>query len=792
MSELEICPNLKPQTGSTGGGDSKVDASTYPVSPALVERCYWGSPNLPSNENWAFAFSCKKNWKGKATEDIKKIAGIEQKFAKVFFISSQYIRDKIRAKTELDLSNQYGFEVHILDRTWIIKTVIEHKREEIAIEILNIGVGKIEKPRLGPRDTSRQERVDILLKKIGQPEIYLGNDYALAEDYLQAAILVRNLGKPRHEIDGLFTRSRSLAQKHGYRGQIIRCGYHHAWTTFWWFDDISTFQEIYTEMEKHLPGTDNAEDCELFYNLWLLLCGATKSAGYSEEMARLNPRLASIRAEVNRLAGEKDRPNNSLHAETLSYLLELSEGFGDASKAKHAFNGLTRCLKQSVGLGTYPAMQFINNLMDLGNIFGDLPGYDLLFDEMCQTVRNRKGETSEGKLLFERGIQLIDKDKPKDVLRLLGQARIRLSKEETLKESIWAALGCCNAYREMGLYWAARIEALIAAHTALRTKDSLYEFPIEGFLAAKNMAWLEMTLARIGPFIAWHHLCWLIIAQLKSMQYEVEKFAEELRIQEGVLGCFFLNLDSSDLKELSDLQYGLDYANLSMARWALLYGLGEFEKLVEELPQELAANKEKFDEYFLKWKNQPASEQLSKVLTGETRSYWNYESTIMGVTYRLKARNYLGPILFSENLLGIIEAALSLARWENLAFIVEEVNFLIDIKESGKNPPNLDLEAPPDPRGYQFLWLPGMLKWLNETDRAEVTDFLMQFLLKLLMDITIDPFDDLKQELDTWHKEDTFSRALGSSPTSIAIMDIIGKEPYELGYWCNTTAPSEI
>ena len=201
LAELEICPNLKPQTGPTGGGDSKTDASTYPVAPVLAERCYWGSPNPPSNENWAFAFSCKKQWKGKAKDAVKKIFNLDRKFTKVFFISNQAVRDKDRANTESELSKQYAFEVHILDSTWIVNKIFEHKHEEMAIDALGIDVPKSEKPRQGPNDTSRQQELDSLLEKFKQPEIYCGNDYALAQDYLKAAITSRGLEKPRHEID---------------------------------------------------------------------------------------------------------------------------------------------------------------------------------------------------------------------------------------------------------------------------------------------------------------------------------------------------------------------------------------------------------------------------------------------------------------------------------------------------------------------------------------------------------------------------------------------------------------
>jgi len=44
LAEREICPNLRLQTGPTGGGDSKVDSETYPIvgmpSPqlAIVKR----------------------------------------------------------------------------------------------------------------------------------------------------------------------------------------------------------------------------------------------------------------------------------------------------------------------------------------------------------------------------------------------------------------------------------------------------------------------------------------------------------------------------------------------------------------------------------------------------------------------------------------------------------------------------------------------------------------------------------------------------------------------------------
>lgn len=111
LAEAEICPNIKPQTGPTGGGDSQVDASTYPVAHDLAERVWFGSPAQPSGEDWAFAFSCKRDWKSKIREDIAKIARLPTHFTLAYFITNQYARDKDRAKIETELSQQHGLKV---------------------------------------------------------------------------------------------------------------------------------------------------------------------------------------------------------------------------------------------------------------------------------------------------------------------------------------------------------------------------------------------------------------------------------------------------------------------------------------------------------------------------------------------------------------------------------------------------------------------------------------------------------------------------------------------------------
>lgn len=75
LAKREIAPNLLPHTGPTGGGDSKVDSETYPVTPQLSLAWIAGAPEGAASERWAFAFSAKAEWKSKVRCDIAKIAG---------------------------------------------------------------------------------------------------------------------------------------------------------------------------------------------------------------------------------------------------------------------------------------------------------------------------------------------------------------------------------------------------------------------------------------------------------------------------------------------------------------------------------------------------------------------------------------------------------------------------------------------------------------------------------------------------------------------------------------------
>lgn len=260
LAEKEICPNLRVQTGPTGGGDSKVDTETYPVAEELAERWWIGVPSAGA-ERWAFAFSAKKDWKSKVKADVDNILSTGRDYKLIYFFSNQFIRDKDRATQEDKLSKYAGIPVHIIDRAWIVEKVYEGGHLELAVAALGIEDAKREKLiHTGPRDAARSEELNELDRQVSDPSRYQGAQYQLVEDCLRSAILARGLERPRNEVESRFAQTDRLAQSLDHRSQRLRIAYNRAWTAYWWFEDYPEFNRFFDEVEQRVEGSVQAHE----------------------------------------------------------------------------------------------------------------------------------------------------------------------------------------------------------------------------------------------------------------------------------------------------------------------------------------------------------------------------------------------------------------------------------------------------------------------------------------------------------------------------------------------------
>ncbi len=586
LCEREICQNLLPQTGPTGGGDSKVDSETYPVADTLVLAWYSGVGREAAQERWAFAFSAKADWSSKVRSDIAKIAGTKRGYTKAFFITNQAVPDRKRAEFEDALRTKHDIDVRILDRTWILDRVFTNHHQEIAIKELGITALSHRELIKGPLDVKRQEKVEEVEKRIDQA-LQAGHlGVALIDDSIIAADLTRNMERPRAEVEGKYARADQLAQKYGSPRQQVEIAYQWAWTLYYWFEDYRAFVEQYTVVEERALGSRNTYDIERLYTLWIALHWTVGRGDLDPKSAIYKTRTETLIAELNRLQDEKDRPSTSLQAETMLLEVQLAQRL----YAKEPLDGVLRSLQdvvlRSEGLIGYPLEPLVEIFTEIGQVLEESVAYNELFETIVQVASTRDGEISAARLLLTRGEGQLLQGHPIKAIATLGRSLGGLYKHETRCEIVKALYLCGYAYDEVGLPWAARGTLLAAASVA--TNDFWQYGNVTPYQAAcyRRLKWIELRLGRLPHILAWHEVDVAVRHELAARGYDSQALFKSEPAFDALIARLILRTDFFDLKSLQNLPDVLDQLGLGMPADALLYMLGHKERF-EEIAKQL-------------------------------------------------------------------------------------------------------------------------------------------------------------------------------------------------------------
>lgn len=552
LAERTICPNLVPQTGPTGGGDSKVDTETYPVADSLSMIWYEGIGQEAASERWAFAFSAKKQWQPKVRDDVKKIVETDRGYKKAFFISNQFISDQNRAKMEDELRKQYSLDVRILDCTWILDKIFENKLEDLVIEELDLEISTRREVQKGPLDIQRERKLDDLERKI-ENAIQQGNHgFGLVKDCLDSAIYSRSLERPRLEIDGRFERAERIARQYGTPHQILECAYEKTWTTYWWHEDFIETTRLYAFVESLAKDSRNVYDLELLHNLWFLLYGMTVSGKLTDEVTLFQNRTETLLAELERLSKEETRPSTSLQAKTLSLQMQLALKQYKKEPVDEILTSLQNVIQQAERLPGYPLEPLVEILTELGEFLEDVPAYELLFETIVKISSAHKGEISGARLLLKRGEQQLEANRPYEAIKSLGRTFAGLYKHESREDAIFALYLCACAYEKIELLWASRGTLLNAA--ALAINDFWKYGDVTPLLAAciNRLKWAELQLGRFPHILAWHEADKIVRTVLVEQGYEGQGLTEKEQDFDAILGMLLLKTDIWDLKSLTN------------------------------------------------------------------------------------------------------------------------------------------------------------------------------------------------------------------------------------------------
>jgi hypothetical protein len=731
LAEKEICPNLRVQTGPTGGGDSKVDTETYPVAEEIAERWWIGSPSAGA-ERWAFAFTAKKAWKPKVKADVDNILSTGRDYKRIYFFTNQFVSDKERSAQEDGLSKHAGIPVHIFDRAWIVEKTYEAGHLELAIAALGIEGTRSEKiSRPGPRDTARLAELEELDRQVADPTRYQGARYQLVEDCLRSAILARGLERPRNEVESRFAQADRLAQDLEYRQQRLRIAYNRAWTAYWWYEDYPAFGRFYEEVEQRTEGSVYATEVELLQNLWQLLIPTVAAGQISAQDAKIESRQRRLAAMLEAIAADPARPSNALQARTGLTLMKITQAYqvGRSDRMESGWRELSQIVDDSAAMGNYPLEQLSDLVTELGEHI-DSPAFDALYEKMVDAIRERRSDGEAGQAYTERGVQKLRQEKPYEAIQWFGRGEELLIKEEYRGQLVRALIGSSYAYERVGLLWAARSKVLAAVERTLAVFNERGEVIAPALSALKRLVWIELQLGRIPHTLSAMTLGGLIASHLKLSEEQRKAYGEEQQMQEMVLGIHLLNLPSEALSGVSRLPDTLERLGLTNARMALLFALGHEQALRDEGYIPADEGPSSVQTSFELWQDQPASKDIPPrpVLVDGATSL--LKSTILGSELVLQTANNAVSFGLAESLLGALEAFLATSDEDDVLPHRERMTIVVSPSEHMTGIPRLHF--PNDAGSHAEIEHPADLTFATAAEQRDYMQWLEDSLVEIV------------------------------------------------------------
>ena len=781
LAEKELCPNLIPQTGPTGGGDSKADSETHPVSQLIAMRWYQGNPDTAAQERWAFAFSAKKAWRSKLRSDVEKLVKTGRGYSLIYFITNQYVKDKTRGELEDELTKTFGVRVCILDRTWIVKSVFENDRIQLAAEALNLDMNLRAGKLVGPRDQRNLRRLEALEREIEDTSRYAGVEYQLAEDCIRAALIARGLELPRTEVEGRFARAKRIALRVQHAQQLLRIVYNRAWTAFWWYGDVPEFFRYYIEAEAHGIGSSQASDFELLTNLWQILRSCCRTGKLDSTECQLFERTAALTKALNVVAADRTRPNNSLWAKTLLVLMKMPELAEGSRTLASIMAELGSVIEQAQGLIAYPFEPLLKIIEEMGEWFPESEEYDAIYERALEAAQKRIGQREAGRLLLSRAFQKLRDGRTYPAIALLGRAHGKLALYESRRDIATALFASGLAYESAGLFWAARANVLASLNQLFAEQLETGSMPAQMLQCARRLAWLELQLGRIPAVLEWVRVESALALAQPLTREKTQSFSKERFSQDATLGILILKSTLEELQRLRFLPDVLDKLDLQYARMALLYALGYEDQLRGEEIIPASESESQVVQFFVLWMKQGEASDLPSHPEGLGTKHV-MTSRVLGCKLVFEAEDDNESIFLAEQVLAATEALLATSLSSNLMPFREEYKVRIQLDKKWIGPPELSFE---DEFSRALIRHSGT----RYDPAAGSADWLIMAVLSLIPAIAF--VDDVEKfGMRVIKEESGLSRAINFTETATPLRNILGENPkLRMSDWNNDEAP---
>lgn len=649
-AERLITPNIKPQTGPDGGGDGKIDAETYEVSDDVSSRWYVGADAAVGKEQWAIAVSCKRQWKSKVESDVAKIIGTGRGYSKVLFFSNQYIKASARIEVEQELSSRYKIPVSIFDRLWCQHAVFQHGCMDIALKELAFSDEyKKKHVSVGPNDKRRQERLDALEKAIVRPVDGLDTGYV--DELHETFILSRNLERPRTETEGRYYRAISQCDLHGTEQQRFNLIYDHAWSSFFWFEDVKAAYKDYLQLKEFIEKDCTVARLEKLTNLKTVLVSAETMGIVS--IPGICDEVDYIQQLEKRLAQDPKRRASHLFLrlhiaeQDLIYRARQKESLtAELEELKSMLLEAASCLDIS-----FESQYEVMNI--LAESIGDNSEFDKILDEVSEKLSANRQAICAARIRLDRAQAYLEKSRWKEAVRHLSFCVYAFEREECTDELIRSSGQMGLALWEMGLPYSA--EAFLIKSASFLFKDYYKSGIIPHLLVTvlQRLCEIELMLGRLVMYLNWNAL--LMAVSRDRQFFSTPDFSESVKMQDASWACRFAAADLA-MPVFAMLPDILDRAGMFVSSEFLKFTLG-YPGDLDEQTREVSKMRD-----WRKWMiEQPVFEQFLCELNISMCGSAHLETTVNNFSFKVDYPNLCDVQRIVEVLLASVEAMMATA-----------------------------------------------------------------------------------------------------------------------------------
>ena len=656
LAEKEICPNLIPQTGPTGGGDSKVDSETYPVSEFIADRWYIGEPERSSKERWAFAISAKRDWRSKVKDDVHKVAKTGRHYSMVYFFTNQQVPDRQRGEVEDELRKKWDIDVRIFDRNWIAEKVLQHGHYELFESTFQIHMASTVTLKLGPEDVQRDRTLAELDRQIADPARYRRAPYELAEDSLETALLARGLERPRTEVDGRFDRAERAARETENDRLLLRITYHRAWTAVCWYEDYDELDRLYEVAASLALGKDNVWDLEKIAILWQLGTGWRRTQGIQPNGTDWGTRTEALRDALGAICEAEAKPTSALMAQTLLAMMSMIEESSHEAISSGLLE-ITAILETAQHQLDYPFDSIARVVEELVNMAGGNRDLDTPLEKIIEIQAKRGGELQEGKIRLQRAFACLEAKRHVETIRQAGKAQVLLGYGGDDKAFVKSILLTAYAYEAMGLLWAARANYTFALHWILKDVETKGKVPSALYIPLPRLIWIEIQLGRVPQVLCWAELHGALLNAVDLTESQIDRLEEQFVLMDAVLAIMVLRTQWSDLSKLDCSPSVLEALGFDTSSLAAMFLLGYEEIVASE------SGLEDPEEFFTTLLCQPAARDIAEHAEWGLRWPFKLETTLFGCRIYVLVNGGLQSLLLAEGMLAFMESFLATSGW---------------------------------------------------------------------------------------------------------------------------------